>query len=400
MRILFLSRWFPYPPNNGSKLRAYNLLRTLAAGHDVVLLSFAGESEEPAAPVLRRLCREVQVVPWKPYQPRAWRARLGALSWKPRSVVDTFSRQMEACLVRAIAGGGFDLVIASGLDMAGYARHFAGLRALFDEVEVGVLHDQCAGSTSVARRFRFGLTWAKHRRYLARVLSHFRACTVASERERELLSAAVPGHPPIELIPNCVDLGDYGDTGRVPEPATLIFTGSLSYFANHDAMRWFLRDIYPAIETQVPRVRLTITGDAAGCALPAADNVVLTGLVGDVRPLVASSWVSVAPVRIGGGTRLKIIEAMALGTPVVSTAKGAEGLDVVHGEHLLIGDSAEEFAAHVVGLLSDRDLRERLSRSARRLVEVRYDWCAVGRRFEELVARVGAGGGASRAACM
>ncbi len=142
----------------------------------------------------------------------------------------------------------------------------------------------------------------------------------------------------------------------LPGRNTLIFTGPFRYLANHDAMVWFLQEIYPQIQRQLPNVCLTITGDHANLPLPHATNVTLTGFVEDVRPLVASSWVSLVPVRVGAGTRLKILEAMATGVPVVSTTKGAEGLEVNDGEHLLIADSAQGFAENVVQLLKDSKL--------------------------------------------
>jgi glycosyltransferase involved in cell wall biosynthesis len=133
---------------------------------------------------------------------------------------------------------------------------------------------------------------------------------------------------------------------------------------------------------------VTITGDHADLPLPPADNLALTGFVDDVRPLIASAWVSLVPIRVGGGTRLKILEAMALGTPVVATSKGTEGLDAKHGEHLLIADSPEAFAEAVIRLLQEPGLRRRLADKAYQLVQERYDLAALIPRFLDLVERV------------
>jgi len=388
VRILFLSGWYPYPPNNGSKLRILNLLRGLAQHHEVTLLSFADQPNiDLESRQLQSLCREVQVSPRKDFDPRSQRARLGFLSPTPRSVIDTFSEDMAQRIEQAVFLWDFDLVIASELGMAGYARHFQGLAALFEDVEVGVPYGQFAQATSAWRRTRYGLTWAKHRAYLSRLLPYFRACTVVSDQERVLLSAAVPGYQDIEVIPNCIDLAEYRDVHGSPQKNTLIFTGSFRYFANHDAMTWFLGEVYPRIQAGAPGVRLIITGDHADLPLPPADNVTLTGFVDDVRPLVAAAAVSLVPVRVGGGTRLKILEAMALHTPVVATAKGAEGLDVQHGDHLLIADAPEAFAEAVLRLLGDPDLRQRLSENGYQLVRERYDWAAVMPHFLNLVER-------------
>lgn len=389
MRILFLSGWFPYPPNNGSKLRIYNLLRGLAQHHQITLLAFADQPDvDPEVPELRSLCSSIQVIPWKPYNPHSRQARLGFLSVTPRSVVDTYSPELEGRIREEISSGDYDLVIASQWTMASYGACFQDLPALFEEAEVGVLYQRFVSATSLWHRFRFGLTWAKQRIYLRRLLRDFQACTVVSEPERALLSSTVPGYQAIEVIPNCISLADYRDVGGSRKKNTLIFTGPFRYFANHDAMTWFLEEVYPRIQARVAGVRLIITGDHADMPLPAADNLTLTGFVDDVRPLINSASISLAPIRVGGGTRLKILEAMALHTPVVSTLKGAEGLDVQHGENLLIADTPEEFADAVLRLLGDPVLGQTLAEKGHQLVRERYDWPAVMPQFLSLVERV------------
>lgn len=389
MRILFLSSWFPHPPSNGSQLRTFNLLRALSRQHEVTLLSFADQPDvDPGAPVLAAMCRAVEVVatPRQPPSPAPW---LSVLGTAPRSLAAARSPDMERRIDELLTASPFDLVIASQLQAASYVPSGGGLPALFEEVELGVLYEQFAHAPSVSRRLRSGLTWIKHRRYLARLLRSFRACTVVSERERALLSRSVPAHPAIAVIPNGVDLADYASVHETPQRNRLIFTGSFRYHANHDAMSWFVRDVYPSIRACAPDVQLTVTGDTARRRLPDMPHVSHIGHVDDVRPLIASSWISVAPMRIGGGTRVKILEAMALGTPVVTTAKGAEGLDVRHGVHLLIADTAHTFAEQVLRLLADPELRAGLVGNARRLVEAHYNWATIGRRYAELVAVLG-----------
>jgi glycosyltransferase involved in cell wall biosynthesis len=370
-------------------LRIYNLLRGLAQHHKVTLLSFADQPEvDLEADELRSLCDQVQVVPWKSFQPQSWPARLGWFRSTPRSVIDTYSPEMERCIEQILNNQEYDLVVASQLGVASYGRQFGGLPALFEEVEVGVLYERFAQAGSLPARFRHGLTWAKHRRYLTSLLRCFTACTVASDAEYRLVSEAVPNFKAVEVIPNCINLTDYRDVSQVPQPNSLIFTGSFRYFANHDAMVWFLGEVLPRLQTQLPDVGLTITGDHANLPLPTAKNVTLTGLVDDVRPLLASAWASVVPLRLGGGTRLKILEAMALRTPVVATSKGAEGLDVKSGENLLIADTPDAFAEAVLRLLQEPRLRQHLADKAYQLVAKKYDWAVTMPRFLELVERV------------
>jgi len=302
MRILFLSRWYPYPTNNGSKLRIYNLLRGVAQHHQITLLSFADEpTADPDVPELRRICQDIQIVPWKSFDPRSRQARLAFLSATPRSYVDTFSPTMSELIKRTLSANDYDVVVASELEMAQYGRLLKKTPALLEDIEVEVLYEQYAQATSYRQRARHGLTWLKHRRYLASALQEFQACTVASERGRKLLQRTLPGYASIAVVPNGIDVANYRDFKAEPQPNRLIFTGSFNYSANHDAMIWFLEAVLPLIQAQIPDANLTITGDHAGLSLPAANNVTLTGFVPDVRPLLASAWASVVPMRIGGG---------------------------------------------------------------------------------------------------
>jgi glycosyltransferase involved in cell wall biosynthesis len=386
MKILFLSNWFPYPPSNGSKLRIYNLLRGLTQFHEVALISFAEAPEiESGIHELQSICKAVHVISRKTYNPRSLQARLGFLSSTPRSIRDTFSLEMADC-IRSLQGKeDFDLVVASQIGTAAYRQYFSQTPAIFEEVESGVLYEKFARADSAYLRFRHGLTWSKHRRYMSGLIKRFNTSTVASEQEKILLSDIMSGYRSIEVIPNCINLADYEPVQETPMPGSLIFSGSFRYHANYDSMVWFLEEIFPRIQTQVPDVNLTITGDHAGLRLPTYNRVTLTGFIDDVRPFIASAWISLAPLLVGGGTRLKILEAMALKTPVVATTKGAEGLDVKDGFDILIADTPQEFAEAVIRILSDNGLRQMLVENAYRLVLEKYNWPIVMPRFLELV---------------
>lgn len=385
-RILFLSQWLPFPITNGSKLRIHNLLRSLSERHEVTLLSFAERTGIAPDDALRgTLYRELQVVPWQPYDPSGRRARLGFLSKTPRSFYDTYSPAMAARIRCTLTARKYDLVIASQTTMAGYAPLFSNLPALFEEAELGVYYDQYARAASIRQRLRCALTWAKHRAYLAALLEHFRAVTVVSAQEKNLVEKCVSARRPVSVIPNFLRLTEYEIPPQRARPNTLVFTGSFRYAANYDAVVWFVQDILPLIREQLPAVRLTVTGDHVDLPLPSSEGVELKGIVADIRPVISESCVSIVPLRVGGGTRLKILEAMALRTPVVTTSKGAEGLDARDGEHLLIADTPHAFAAQVLRLAQDPALRERLTESAFQLVRAKYDAHVVLPQFLNLV---------------
>jgi glycosyltransferase involved in cell wall biosynthesis len=387
MRILFLSRWFPVPRDNGSKLRVYNLLRGLSQRHDVTLLSFIDPSkEDPAISEVQPLCSGVHVIPWQEFSSGSRRARLGFFSSSPRFLIDTYSPQMASLIRDSISRNQYDLVIASQLSMASYCSSIQGLPALFEEIELGVFHGSAGRVDGLMKRMRLHLTWLKLRGYLTSVLAAFRVCTVVSEHEQRLFMATFPGHrTKVNVIPNCVSFNDYQGQEVDQLANQLIFCGSFRYSANYEAMQWFVAQVLPRILSVLPDTRLVVTGDHAGLRLPSVPNVILTGYVENIRPLVASSRVSVAPLLTAGGTRLKILEAMAIGTPVVSTSKGAEGLDAVPSKHLLIADSPQAFAEQVIKVLKDNALHGRLSAHARRFVRAKYDWDIVMPRFMNLV---------------
>ncbi|MCC7369122.1 MAG: glycosyltransferase [Chloroflexi bacterium] len=397
MRVLFLSRWFPYPADNGAKLRIYNLLRQLARVHDVTLLTCAEQLDhidDDALAHLRSVCADVRVVAYRRFQPRSGKALAGIFSSEPRYLVDTHRPEFSRQLHELLATTSFDVVLASQLSMVPYGIETAqatGVPVVLEELEIALFRDAASGWQRPLQTLRHQLTWIKLRAYLRRVLPLFAACTVVSEPERQYVAALAPEYRPAMVIPNGVDLGQYAHLRETPVPGALIFPGALTYSANLSGADWFLREVFVKLKTLAPDCRLNITGQTAGVdlnQLPQMDGYTITGYVPDIRPVIARSMVTVVPLLVGGGTRLKILESLAIGTPVVSTSKGAQGLDVRDGEHLLIADTADAFAASVQALLQDTDLRARLVASGRRLVRERYSWDAIGPRLCDLLEQV------------
>ncbi len=384
MRILFLSRWFPFPANNGSKLRIKNLLRTLTSRHRVTLYSFRNPDEcESAA---RELPFEsVRTVIWRPFAPASPRALLGFLRPDPRSFQSTHSDEMASLIRRVAASGQTDLIIASEIQMAAYQDCFGEVPAIWEEVETGVYLQRVEQARTWAAQLRHHLTWQKHRRFVRKLARRFARCTVVSEPEREILKAIVPVCPPVDVVPNALPLSRYEGFRSHADPATLVFAGALSFQPNWEGVSWLLEQVLPLIHDDFAEARLTILGDRCGHVLPDMRNVFAVGEVADVRPIVANANISVVPILTGVGTRLKILESMALGTPVVTTSKGCEGLAVEHGKELLIGDTPEEFAAAVISLLRDPAQRRRLAAAAYSCVAANYDWNQLQNRFLNLV---------------
>lgn len=392
MRILFLSRWFPYPADNGAKTRVLNLVKSLCGEHEVALVSFATEEVAPSSvAAMQAICHDVRIVAYRDFRPAGLKARLGFFSPTPRSVIDTYNRAMLAATEEVAATWQPEIVIASEIDMAPYALATDHAVRVLEELELAIPHDAYYSEQGVAR-YRKRLTWWKLEGYLRRTLSAFDLCTVVSARERDLVKQVCPDGPPVYIVPNGADLATLSQVQAAPTPGTLIYSGALSYHANYDAVHYFLVEVFPLILAQAPNTRLLVTGSTHGVALerlPQCPNVTFTGYLDNIWSAVAGSWVSVVPLRLGGGTRLKVLESLALGTPVVATPKGVEGLDLRADEEVLVGADPRSFADKTLSLLNDANLRQQLSTQGRRAV-TRYDWASIGLHFNHLLAEASA----------
>ena len=404
MQILFLSGWFPYPPDNGARIRVLNLLKQLSRRHEITLLAFTQDEEtQPKLEQVRAYCREVRTVPQRPFRPHRLRALMGFFLPRPRSLTDTYSLPMHTLVQRTLAQNRFDIVVASeigiGLGTAPYIRKVDSIPRVLEDLELSMIKGRIAAGHGWGQRLRHRLTWWKLRRFAARLLQDLDGCTVASEQERDLVLDIVPGYRSLTVVPNGIDLDSYAGSFGTPESGSLIFPGAMTYRANFDAMDFFLRQVFPSIKAKCPGVTLRITGRTDGVPvdrLPLSEGVTLTGYLDDIRPCMTQSWACVVPLRVGGGTRLKILEAMALGTPVVSTSKGAEGLAVTHGEDILIADEPTAFAECVLQLLDSPELRSKLARNGRGLVEEKYSWPVIGEKFDDFLQSVVTGERCSR----
>jgi len=385
-RLLFLSRWFPYPPDNGAKQRIYHLLKELSTVFDISLITFF--EEVGAAPEdwfsLREICQDVILVPYPYDRPSRLASLRGFLAREPRWVVERDSPEMRQAISKITAAQRFDLVLASQIDMAPYALAVNGCPRILEELEVSVLSESPGRETLPWMKLRRKMMVKKLRRYLAGLAPSFSLITTVSQNERDQIRKLVEDTVDIQVIPNGVDLRHNLTWFGEPVPDTMLYSGSLTYQANLDAMRYFVADIFDLIHAQRPTARLKITGKTHGVNLqPFTRNssVRFTGYLPDIRPEVAQSWVSIVPLRVGGGTRLKILESLALGTPVISTSKGAEGLDLKPGHEILIADQPHEFARAVVQILDSPELRSELSRNGRQAVIDRYGWEPIGSRL-------------------
>jgi glycosyltransferase involved in cell wall biosynthesis len=388
MKILFLSTWFPYPPNQGSKIRAYYLLKSLAERHEVALVTYEDVDLEPEwIEHIRQLCSQVEIVQRKPFAASKGKTLLGWLSPLPSAVVAMHAPEMAQRVKQVAQAWVPDCVVALTFVTAPYALEACEAPKVMDidNFMARMLQEAIPMAESPLGRFRRWLAYRKFLGYERRIYPQFDLCLAVTESDREQVLQQIPLNPEqVILAPNGVDTQHNRLEAAQPLPNSLIFNGALTYSANYDAVAYFLREIFPTILCQAPDARLRVTGSTKGVDLESlrlGGQVELTGYLPDIRPAVAESWACVVPLRLGGGTRLKILEAMALGTPVISTLKGAEGLEVEDGVHLLLAETAGEFAAQVLRVLGSPELRENLRRNAARLVAEKYEWSLIGAEF-------------------
>ena len=404
--ILVLTPQFPYPPHQGTTMRNYNLIAGLAQRHQVHLLSF-GQPDEGQGTPLDRLCRSVHVVR-PPQRSMGQRLKDLFLSRQPDMAQRLPSAEFQAKLSAILEREEPDVVEVEGIELAQYLFQVAASRVtgggpllVFDDHNAEYVLQQRAFETDVRQPRRWiaaaysFVQWQRLRGYERRACLAADRVVAVSEPDAEALRRLVPGLEPV-VVPNGVDMAFYSASvpplaaGSGPSRHDLVFTAKMDFRPNVDAVLWFVREVLPLVRQRSPETRFWAVGKDPHprlAPLQGEPGIVVTGWVEDVRPYIAGAGVYVIPLRIGGGTRLKVLEAMAMGQAIVSTALGCEGFPLVADQELVIADEPAEFAAAVLDLLSDAEYRERIGRAARRFAGSRYDWRNIVPRLERTCVR-------------
>ena len=390
LRILWVKIGGLWPLNMGGRLRSFHTIAELARRHRMTVVTTHGPADD-AAELGRQLahCERVVSVPYA--SPKAGTVSFAAAlarSWLSPYPADLWKCRIPALqdAVREALVAGVDVCVADFLvSMPNLPETLREPTILFEHnVEYMIWKRLSEVERRVGRRALLAIEWRKMRRYESRACRRARLTIAVSEADRALLAEGAPAAD-IRAIPTGVDTSYFHPNGTVETPATLVFTGSMDWYPNEDGILDFITTTLPEVRRQVPGVSLAVVGRNPSERLKTAGaqaGVQVTGTVPDVRPHVAQAAVYIVPLRVGGGTRLKIFEALAMGKAVVSTTVGAEGLPIVPGEHFLQADGTAEFARAVVGLLRDSERRYTLGLAGRRLVEARYSWEQIGRQFE------------------
>jgi sugar transferase (PEP-CTERM/EpsH1 system associated) len=388
LHVLIVSPAFPYPPSWGFGIRVYQLARHLSQGHDVTLLSYARADEMVHVEALQKLVGEVRVVERPQIHGLTKRlAQLTSLaSARSYQVSDLFTVEMQSSIDELLSTRQFDIIQLESSQLCGFQYHSKGAIVLDEHnIEYELLQRMQEGERSWTRRLYNRVEVRKFRPMEQESWRTVDGCVVTSEREEAIVHVHAPSTP-VVVAPNAVDPDFFAPTGLAIRPDTLVFTGLLSYRPNFDAATYLIEEILPRLERIRAGVTLTIVGDGYPSELQSLrrPNVVVTGRVPDIRPYLEQAAVAVVPVRMGGGTRLKVVEALAMARAVVSTTVGCEGIRVRDGQHLLIADDPDGFASSVALLLSDTARAEALGQAGRTLILDQYSWQRSVERLEDL----------------
>jgi glycosyltransferase involved in cell wall biosynthesis len=397
MKILWVKAGPLVPLTAGGRIRSWNILKNLGAWDEVTLLtyspSYIGTEQPGVADHVAKLISLEFLGPSK-YSPLYYLDYVRRIfSPAPFTVGKTGIPSIRRQIDQLLQKERFDIVVCDFLSATlSLPRETPCPLVLFaHNVETMIWKRHFEVARNPVRKLVTGIEYWKMRRFESSPPRKFDHILTVSALDRDFFAQFMAAEH-VSILPTGVDLDFFCPSRVTPTPAKLVFSGSMDWMANEDAIIYFAKDILPKISSVVPRVTLTAVGrdptDPLRKLSEEDSRIELTGTVPDVRPYVASGEVYVVPLRVGSGTRLKIFEAMAMGKAVVSTRVGAEGLPVEDEEHLLLADTPEDFAAAVVRLLSDEALRRKLGVAARRLVEERYGNPAVAKTCHDILEQI------------
>ncbi|MBA4313286.1 MAG: hypothetical protein C0417_11730 [Chlorobiaceae bacterium] len=386
MRILHLMPYSPVPPTFGGALRVYHLLRLLARNHELTVLTFGNAQNK--IELESHFGNQVKNIHFiEKHWTRKYK-RIGQLY----SLLGRHSfyymmarhNQMQQKLDELFDRNKFDIALTEFPHTASYEMNTDAVKIMdAHNVEYEIFRRMWLNARSPLRQLYYKSEYKKfyHEEMIA--IRRQNSILVTSVNDKNILDREVPEVPKY-VIPNGVDAEYFTPTDEKREPNSLVFTGTMSYVPNYDGLVYFLDTIFPIIQKTIPDIKIYIVGNNPPKNLlsRASNNIVITGFVDDVRPYINRSSVYVVPLRMGSGTRLKVLEAMSMRIPIVTTSMGCEGINVVDNESVLIANEPESFAESVIKLLNNKNLRQTLTENGFELMKSKYEWSVIGNDLE------------------
>ena len=392
MNILFLSLRCPYPPNRGDRIRNYYFIKHLAKKHRVTLVSFVESTDDiQIAKPLNQICDQVEYVFFN--RKRALlSSALGSFSKDPFQVHYWKSLEMQQKVDELLNKDQFDLIHAHLFRMGQYVSAYKDGSKVLDLCDSLALNLKRRSQLDKGIHLPL-LKWEANRvkKYEVEMMRAFDYGTVVAQPDFDYLMAE-DSNLKLAVIPVGIDLDYYTQFEPVQNETVphLLFTGTMSYFPNVDAVCYFYHQILPLIQEKLPAVHLSIVGTNPKKSVRklAGVDVTVTGSVSDTRPYFDQASVFVSPMRSGSGLQVKHLEAMAMGLPIVTTPLGANGLEGVWGEHLSVAETPEDFAEKTIQLIQNPQKRQEMGLAGQKLVRQKYDWRILGQQLEQVYQQV------------
>lgn len=374
MKILFIT---PTLPARISRIRAYNLIKCLSGNHEVHLLSFIdSNTKKNKIEEIKKFCTSIDTV----LLPK-WKSFLSCILYLftniPLRVSYCKSGAMKKKIGELLAKEKFDVVYIKRKRMAQYGEYITGIPKVLDLTDaVSMYYSRAYKYSNPLKKIYFFIEYHKLLKYEIRITRKFDKVVLSSAVDAEFLNKNSGGDlKNLVVIPNVVDTEYYSPKNIKSEENSLLFSGIMRNFVNIDSAVYFCRNIFPLILKEIPDTKLYIAGPKPPLSVrrfSKCGNIIVTGYVDDLRDYIEKSEIIICPIRVGAGTRNKILQAMSFGKPVVSTCLGAEGLKVTDNENILIADTSREFAEKVIILLKDKTMREKIGMNAKRFVCAKY----------------------------
>ena len=378
LSALVIAGRLPWPVDDGWKMRTYNILRGMAAdGITVELAVFVDPGEPPATiDALRNICSAIYPVVRRSEYGIADLIK-GVVGCTPFSVHNYSVPEMHTLVARLGRERSYDFVMIEDIVMAPYVRRLPAAVKFLDmhNIESHLLLRYAEQERRLARKRYAVMTARKLARFEKMAASWFDRIFACSAEDRQLLEQ-MPVTTKVEVMPNGIDPHHYSCFCAEPEDGSIVFVGSMDYHANISGVTWFVAEVLPFVLAEKPDLKFYIVGKNPPPVVQklACASVIVTGAVADVRPYLSRAAVVVVPLLVGGGTRLKILEAMAMGKAVVSTSLGCEGIDVTDGENIVIADDQVDFSRHLLSLYDNVEQRNSLGERAALFVVEKYSW--------------------------
>ncbi|HLY26065.1 MAG TPA: glycosyltransferase family 4 protein, partial [Aggregatilineales bacterium] len=390
MNILLISRCPPYPLHLGDRLIPYHLAEQLSQRHSLDLLAFYMLHDDPDnVDHYAHLFRSIKLIPERPRTPLTLMRRLlNPRGIFPRRSQESWSPPMWQAICDQLSQTHYDVVqLFGGIQVYEYRSLLRGLPTVITPYESYTLYLSrlLAQQESAARRLAVWMQRIAASGYERAMFNDYGATVVLTETDRAALARLNPALP-LHVIPNGIDLAYFTPEGDSAAEPALLFVGNYEYEPNLDAALYLSHDIFPLIRREVPAARLWLVGNNPPEALRAlaAPDVIVTGHVPDVRAYFQRATAFISPLRMGAGIKNKMLEAMAMGKALVATPISGEGIGLSGGTNVLFGNTPEELAQAAIRLLRDPDLRTRMGKANRAIIEESFTWEAVGRQYEAL----------------